>query len=168
MKTFDAVVVGGGVIGCSLARDLAGHGWKVAVIERGAKPGEESSWAAAGMLSPSAEAHEGSPLFELGRASLKLYRAFAKELSLETGIDPQYRSEGTLLLFESEMERQRILPAIEWQKSRGAAIEELSAKQVREHEPRLNGRTAGFYIADDHQIDNRLLVRALVESCRRS
>ncbi|MCZ6753476.1 MAG: FAD-dependent oxidoreductase, partial [Acidobacteria bacterium] len=49
MPGFDTVIIGGGIIGCSLARLLAGEGVKVGVIERGA-PGEEASWAAAGML----------------------------------------------------------------------------------------------------------------------
>ena len=47
MPGFDTVIIGGGIIGCSLARLLAGEGVKVGVIERGA-PGEEASWAAAG------------------------------------------------------------------------------------------------------------------------
>src|SRR5437867_591405 len=92
MQSFDAVIIGGGIIGCSLARSLAAAGWKIAVVERGT-PGAEASWAAAGMLSPSAEAETESPLFELSRASLKLHPTLAAELLSETGIDPHYRSE---------------------------------------------------------------------------
>ncbi|MBI4463186.1 MAG: glycine oxidase ThiO [Acidobacteria bacterium] len=166
MPVYDAVVIGGGIIGCTLARQLAGQGMKVAVVEKGT-PGQEASWAAAGMLSPSAEAEKGSPLFELSRASLRLYGPLAAELLAETGLDCQYRTEGTLLLLESEEERGALLPSIEWQRSRGIPIEELSGQALREQEPSLADLAAAFYLPEDHQIDNRLLMRALVESCRR-
>ena len=165
MKGFDALVIGGGIIGCSLARALAGEGLRVVVVERGL-PGEEASWAAAGMLSPSAEAEAGSSLFELCRASLKIYQPFADELPAETGIDPQYRSEGTLLLFENAQEREAMLPSMEWQRKAGVPIEELSSQSLKDREPQLAASAGAFFLAEDHQIDNRLLMRALLESCR--
>ena len=165
MAAFDTVIIGGGIIGCTLARRLAGQGMKVAIVEKGA-PGEEASWAAAGMLSPSAEAEKGSPLFELCRASLKLYRPLVTELLSETGMDPEYRTEGTLLLFENEEEHQVLLPSIEWQRSLGIPIEEISAQALREREPLLADLPGAFYLPEDHQIDNRLLMQALVQSCR--
>lgn len=166
MKHFDTVVIGGGIIGCSLARELAVAGVKVAVVERGA-PGEEASWAAAGMLSPSAEAEKGNPLFELGRRSLELFRPLVAELESETGIGCRYRTEGALLLFESEEERATWLPSIEWQRSLGIPIQELSSSELRTREPQLAALPGAFYLPEDHQIDNRLLMQALVQSCRR-
>ncbi|MBI4458824.1 MAG: glycine oxidase ThiO [Acidobacteria bacterium] len=165
MADYDAIIVGGGIIGCTLARSLAAAGMRVAVIERGA-PGQEASSAAAGMLSPSAEAEKGSPLFTLCRESLLRYRPLAADLLSETGIDPQYRTEGTLLLFENEQERQAMLPSIEWQQSLGIPIQELPQQELREREPRLADPAGGFYLPEDHQIDNRLLLQALVQSCR--
>ncbi len=166
MPGFDTVIIGGGIIGCSLARLLAGEGVKVGVIERGA-PGEEASWAAAGMLSPSAEAEKGSPIFNLCRASLKLYGQLAAELQAETDMDLGYRSEGTLLLFENEQERETMLPSMEWQRDAGIPIQELSAQETREREPHLADGLGAFYLPEDHQIDNRMLMQALVASCRR-
>ena len=166
MPAYDAIIIGGGIIGCTLARQLSGQGMKVAVVEKGV-PGQEASGAAAGMLSPSAEAEKGSTLFELSRASLKLYGPLAAELCSETGLDPQYRTEGTLLVFESEQERQAMLPAIEWQRSQGIAIAEISGQDLRKREPLSAELPGAFYLPEDHQIDNRLLMRALVESCRR-
>ena len=166
MKHFDTVIIGGGIIGCSLARALAVAGVAVAVVERGA-PGEEASWAAAGMLSPSAEAEPGNPLFELGRACLRRFRPLVEELESETGIGCCYRTEGTLLLFENEEDRASWLPSVEWQRSLGIPIQELDASELRACEPQLADLPGAFYLPDDHQVDNRLLVQALVHSCRR-
>src|SRR5262245_4177511 len=113
MKTFDAVIIGGGVIGCSLARALAGERLKVAVVDRG-DPGEEASWAAAGMLSPSVEAEVHSPLFEMARRSRELFPTLVAELREETGIDCGYRTEGTLAPFTDEASRRVLLDSLEW------------------------------------------------------
>ena len=166
MKSFDVVIVGGGIIGCALARALAGEGVRVAVVERGA-PGEEASWAAAGMLAPSGEAEQESPIFALCRASLQQYRQLSGELESETGIGCEYRAEGTLVVFADEQERQALRPSMEWQRSLGIPIEELSASELQEREPQLAPFAGAFYLPEDHQVDNRLLMQALVQSCRR-
>ena len=86
-ETADAVVVGGGVIGLSIARELGRRGaGQVTLIER-AGLGAEASHAAAGMLAPQAEADCADAFFELACASRDLYPAFAGELREETGID---------------------------------------------------------------------------------
>ncbi len=54
MKTFDVIIVGGGLIGGSIAFELAPEKLRVAVLDR-QEPGREASWAAAGMLSPAPE-----------------------------------------------------------------------------------------------------------------
>jgi len=165
MASFDTVIIGGGIIGCSLARALAGDGLRVAVIERQA-PGEEASGAAAGMLAPSAEAEKGSPIFNLCRASLLAYRPLVEELRAETGVDPEYRTEGSLLVFADEQERQQMLPSMHWQRSQEIGVKELSAQELRTLEPGLAEFPGAFFLPDDHQIDNRLLMHALVQSCR--
>ena len=165
MASFDTVIIGGGIIGCSLARALAKDGAMVAVIERQA-PGEEASGAAAGMLAPSAEAEKGSPIFHLCRASLLAYRPLVEELRAETGVDPEYRTEGSLLVFADEQERQQMLPSMHWQRSQEIGVKELSAQELRTLEPGLAEFPGAFFLPDDHQIDNRLLMHALIESCR--
>ena len=165
MASFDTVVIGGGIIGCTLARALAAAGVRVAVVERGT-PGGEASGAAAGMLSPSAEAEKESPLFPLCRASLQRYAGLAVELQAETGVDPQYRTEGTILLFANEQERTERMASIEWQRSLGIPIEELSSAELNKREAALSRQLGAFYFPEDHQIDNRLLMHALVQSCR--
>ena len=66
------LIVGGGAIGCALARELAGRGAAVTVLER-AKPGSEASGAAAGLIAPQAEGLSRGPLFDLAAESRRLY-----------------------------------------------------------------------------------------------
>ena len=68
----DTLIVGGGLIGCALAAELALRGLSVTVIER-EEPGAEASGAAAGMLTPQAEAHAPGPFFDLALESRNLY-----------------------------------------------------------------------------------------------
>jgi glycine oxidase len=85
-----AVVVGAGVIGLAVARELAREGWCVVVLERTA-PGSEASSAAAGMLAPHGEFVGDSPLFRAGLESRAMYPSFVAELEDETGIDVDLR-----------------------------------------------------------------------------
>ena len=62
--TPDAIVVGGGIVGLSAARELAALGARVVVVER-RRVGEEASSAAAGMLAPQVHADADTPLLEL-------------------------------------------------------------------------------------------------------
>ena len=165
MASFDTIIIGGGIIGCTVARALAWEGLRVAVIE-GHAPGEEASGAAAGMLAPSAEAEKGSPIFHLCRASLLAYRPLVEELRSETGVDPEYLTDGSLLIFADEQERQQMLPSMNWQCSQNIAVKELSAPELHSLEPSLAEFPGAFFLPDDHQIDNRLLMHALVQSCR--
>ncbi len=174
MEKFDYTIIGAGVIGCSLARLLAGAGKRVALIDRAA-PGTEASHAAAGMLAPSAEADELTPLFSLATRSRSLYTNLVAELIAETGIDPHYRTDGTLLPFATSAARDHMLHTLSWQMAQGARVEQLSSSQLSSREAALSptfpqGPSPGFggalYLPDDHQVDNRLLMQALVSSCR--
>ncbi|HEV2131384.1 MAG TPA: FAD-dependent oxidoreductase, partial [Longimicrobiaceae bacterium] len=91
----DVLIVGGGVIGCALARELAHAGVRVLVLER-TRPGAEASEAAAGMLAPLAEAGEAGAFLDLLRESRKRFPALAAALREESGIDIGYRQDGTL------------------------------------------------------------------------
>jgi glycine oxidase len=89
------VVVGGGVMGCAAAYELAGRGVPVTVLERSV-PGAEASSAAAGILGAQVEAHRPGPLTELGLLSRKLYPRWARALEREAGVSIGYRRSGVL------------------------------------------------------------------------
>ena len=86
-KTSDVVIIGGGVIGLAIARELSRCGVRdVTLIER-AGLGSEASSAAAGMLAPQAEADRADAFFYLTCKSRDMYPGFAADLLSETGID---------------------------------------------------------------------------------
>src|SRR5207253_2454428 len=92
-RTADVVVVGGGVIGCAIARDLARRGVHTIVVER-AEVGGEATRAAAGMVAPQAESTRPGPLLRLGIASRARYGEWTEALVAESGIDVEYRTDG--------------------------------------------------------------------------
>jgi glycine oxidase len=85
----DVLVVGGGLIGSSIAWRLAQRGARVTVVDAGNLGGEASS-AGAGMLAPGSEAKRVSAWLELGVASLRMYPSFIEELRAETGFDVEF------------------------------------------------------------------------------
>ena len=89
------VIVGAGIIGCAIARELAGRGVACTVVDD--RPiGGGATQASAGILAPHVEAHEGGPLLDLGVRSLELYDDWIAAVRRESGIDVEYRRIGTL------------------------------------------------------------------------
>src|ERR1700687_3999712 len=106
MKTYDVLIVGGGVIGCSIAFELSQQGLRVAVLDR-QELMREASWAAAGMLSPAPDCPSAIPLVPLGRASLAMYANFIADVEEASQLPTGYRAGGTLeVLFHGEAERE--------------------------------------------------------------
>ncbi|HTQ07242.1 MAG TPA: glycine oxidase ThiO [Polyangiaceae bacterium] len=157
-KASDVVVVGGGVIGCASAWELAKRGRSVLVLERSV-PGAEASSAAAGMLGAQFEAHAPGPLADLARASFRLYPAWVRALERATAIDTGYRECGVLKVAFERAELRRIEREVAWQKPRPRA---LGARALLEREPALNPKLAGGVAFDgDARVDPRALFRAL-------
>src|SRR5262245_44664646 len=93
----DCLVIGGGVIGLSLAWQLAERGRKVRLLDRQAI-GQEASWAGAGILPPASREALAHPLDQLRGLSFELHRTWADQLRGETGIDTGYRRCGGIYL----------------------------------------------------------------------
>ena len=93
----DVLIIGGGVIGLSLAWDLARHGQSVQVIDRG-EPGREASWAGAGILPPASWKSALHPYDQLRALSNELHPEWAATLSRESGTDTGYRKCGGIYL----------------------------------------------------------------------
>ena len=158
----DVLIIGGGVIGLSIARELHKKGArKIALVEKG-RCGQESSWAAAGMLGPQTEADEMGPFFDLCCASRDLYPEFAAELLDETGVDIQLDRTGTLFLAYTDDDIEHIRSRYDWQKNAGLPVELLSAEETRKMEPVVSPDVRGaLYFPHDWQVENRKLLAAL-------
>lgn len=96
MQTWDAIIVGGGIIGLSLSLALRKRGLHLLVVERG-EPGHEASHAAAGMLADCLDETPGA-LQPLATASARMYPEFVEELHDASGINPDLRDQGTIVL----------------------------------------------------------------------
>jgi glycine oxidase len=164
----EAVIVGGGVIGLSIARALSMRGAEhVTLIER-AGLGREASSAAAGMLAAQVEAESADAFLELACASRDLYPTFAAELLEETGINIELERTGTLYLGFTEEDEVELERRYRWQKLAGLAVEQLSVDEVRRLEPWVSPRArSALRFPLDVQVENRRLVAALSAATER-
>ena len=162
----DVLIVGGGVIGLGIARELHKRGvCNITVVDKG-RVGAEASWAAAGMLAPNAECHADDELFRLCSSSNKLYPKFAAELLDETGVDVELDRSGTLTLAFSDEEAAELRSKFEWQVDAGIEVSALTASEIRELEPEVSAEACGgYFYPNDWQVENRKLVTALRRYC---
>jgi glycine oxidase len=156
----DVVVVGGGIIGLSLAWQLAREGVAVVVLERG-QIGGQATGAAAGMLAPLAEAREPSPFVALALASLHLYPGIATALYEEVGLDVELRGPGMLRVALTDGEAEALRQEWAWQREAGLRMEWLSGEDARRLEPALAPEVrAAIFSPEERHVEPRRLVRA--------
>lgn len=160
------IVIGGGVVGLGIAWQLALKGVEVVVFER-EHPGCGASGAAAGMLAPTSEVHfEEEDLLALGQLSLSMYPDFVSQLQDYTGLDVDYRQEGTLVIGLDRDDGEALKRLFDYQKQLGLGVEWLSGQDAQQYEPALSPNVhSAVYCASDHQVDPSRLVRALHEAC---
>lgn len=161
--------MGGGVIGCAVAWFLAREGVAVTLLERGEIAGQASG-AAAGMLTPLAEADPesaaGRSFLRWGRRSLALFPELVAELRESSGVDPEYRASGLLRVARDETEVRAL-------RRRAAALPEaeltwLTGDEVRTWEPQLAPGLAGaLHSPRDGHVRSPLLVRAYARAASR-
>ena len=162
-------IVGGGAAGLGVAWRLAEAGAAVTVFERGAV-GRGASWAAAGMLAPAAEiGFEELDLYALSTESLRRWPGFARDLESASGQSVGLDTAGTLVVADDRDSGAALRRLYAFQREHGAAVEWLSGDAAREREPMLSPRVpAAVWSPGDHQVDNRAVVGALAEACRRA
>ena len=167
MKTWDVVIVGGGVIGASAAFELAGEKLRVALVDRQA-PGKEASWAAGGMLSPAPHAPGDIPLVPLGKESLGLYPEFVRAVEEASGKPAGFARSGTLEIFfgpQGEAERDKMTAE---HRALGLAAESISLEEARKLEDAFSpAARAAAWLPDECAVEPRLLMNAVLEGARR-
>ncbi|MDR0344486.1 MAG: glycine oxidase ThiO [Nocardiopsaceae bacterium] len=157
-----AVVIGGGVIGLSVAWRAAQRGLAVTVIDPA--PGSGATRAAAGMLTPVTEvAYAEKDLLRLGIESLRRYPDFAAELTRLTGEPTGFRQDGTMQVGYDADDMAVIGEVHALQEAFGVAAQRLTARECRAAEPLLDPAVrGGLLTAGDGSVDPRRLVRALL------
>lgn len=161
-------MVGAGLIGLGIAWELARRGVGVTVLDP--EPGTGASEAAAGMLAPVTEAHYGEKaLLALNLASARRWASFAEELADASGADPGYRTCGTITVARDLDDAAALAELHAFQQRLGLETQRLTASEVRTLEPFLSPRIrAGLSAPEDHQVDNRALVTALIAAAQRA
>ncbi len=162
MKTYDVVIVGGGIIGSSIAFELARRNLRVAVLDR-QELMHEASWAAAGMLSPAPDSPAAIPLVPLGRASLALYPNFVAAVEEASEMRTGYRTGGALEVLCHGDEERELSTLVALHHGLGLACEPLRLEEAREMEPALgrDARAAAF-LPDEASVNTRLLTVAVL------
>ena len=166
---YDCAILGGGVIGLSIARELAGEGWRVAVVDRRGM-GEEASWAGAGILPPANRTTASYPYDQLRGLSMELHPHWAHELREETGIDTGFSFCGGLYLARSPGEAAALRGmTLAWEDEQ-IDVERWDPGQLDEAEPSLRDVSrelkAIYWLPGEAQLRNPRHLQALVASCR--
>jgi glycine oxidase len=162
VKTYDVVIVGGGIIGGSIAFDLARRNLRVAVLDR-QELMHEASWAAAGMLSSAPDCPGAIPLVPLGRASLALYPKFIDSVEEASGIRTGFRTGGAVeVIYHGDAERE-LSTLVALHRGLGLACEPLPLDEARNMEPAL-GRDAlaAAFLPAECSVEPRALASAVL------
>jgi glycine oxidase len=163
-----AIVMGGGIIGCSVAWRLAAEGVVTTVLERG-RVGQEASWAAAGMIAPQAEAEGPGPFFDFCMKARDTFDGIVDRLVREGGVDPEYDRAGILYVALDADERVQLERRASWQRSVGAPLEELSGAEARRVEPMLSPEAVyAIHMPTNRRTDNRKLTQAYAAAARKA
>ena len=159
-KTADVVVIGAGVVGCSIAYYLAREGLSVTVLEREAI-GSGASAHATGSLGLLGAEFSPGPSFQMARASYAEFRELVPELESATGMDLLYQRRPSLRLALDDEEADLIKSFMAWQQPH-VDMHWMDAREVREIEPRLATSIVGAVYEDESaQLDSYRLNLAL-------
>jgi glycine oxidase len=165
--TYDVIIVGGGVIGTSIAHYVSKTKKRVLVLEKNTIASGASS-AAAGLLGVQAEWETYDPLYDLARKSLNMFSSLATELRETTGVDIGYREKGIYKVACTLKEERHLRQTMAWQQQAGEEAEWLTGEKLREREPSvsLDVIAAVYYPTDGHVLAPEL-TRAFMLSAAR-
>lgn len=160
----DVIVIGGGVIGLSIAWELAGQGASVRLLEQG-QFGQEASWAGAGMLPPGNPELARSPEARLRAESHALWPDWTERLRAETGIDNGYARCGGIEVRLNGSSTELNAEVAAW-RSEGVLVETPNLDEFGQRFPALHPHvSSGYVLPELGQVRNPRHLKALVSAC---
>lgn len=167
----DVVIIGGGIIGLTLALELAEQQVRVSVLDQGSL-GCEASWAGAGMLPPGNPDFATTPEAQLRAGSHLLWPELSARLREQTGIDNGFRKTGGLEVRFAASEFADGLPDLEHEirtwRSENVEVRPLSVEELREREPGIGEAVAaGYLLPTMGQVRNPRHLKAMMAACTR-
>ncbi len=143
------IVVGAGIVGCTVAYELAKSGASVRVIEPRA-PGQGATRASAGILAPDIEGHGSTLLRMLGRRSIDLYDDFIARLRADSGHDIVYQRNGTFDLAFSDDDVDRLGELAKALERDGIEAHWVLPSAFDEYEPLASKQARGALFIPNH------------------
>jgi glycine oxidase len=165
-----ALIIGGGIIGGSIAWQLAAEGVKVTLFERG-RLGLEASWAAAGMIAPQAEAEGPGPILDICMRGREAFERMIDRLIAESGVDAEYDQPGILYCALDQDEQRELERRVQWQRAAGLGgeVEELDGAAARRMEPMLSPEVRyALHLPTNRRVENRKLTQAYFAAAARA
>jgi len=166
MKTYDAVIAGAGIIGASIALELAEAGLRVALFDA-REPGREASWASGGMISPAPENAGMIPFMPVSLASVSLYPDFIRRVEAASGMNVGYRQKGAIDVLLDDHVQEEITTVVALQHGVGLRAEALTAERVRAMEPALTEDIqAAIFRPDEASLNTRAFTDATLKAAQ--
>ena len=161
-NVFDVIIIGGGIIGLSIACELAERGKKVILFEKN-KIGMEASWAAAGTLEPIWDAEDdGDDLIQMKIESEKMWLGFAQKIQEETNIDVEYNSSGGILVAMNSEEMNQLENTYKFAVRHGIESRILSKEEIISMESNISTNVfGGIFLASECFVNPRKVTKAL-------
>lgn len=160
------VVIGGGVIGCAVAMEMAGRDADVLLVEKN-EPGVGATGASAGMLAPQYETEGESPLFRLAVESRAAYPGFVERVERWADWPVGYRMNGMLVANRTEAETGEAEALVAWQRRIGLPAEVVDASHARQLHPGVAEDVSSWlWLPEEAQVDAQRLATALAEAVR--
>ncbi|WP_370213142.1 FAD-dependent oxidoreductase [Roseovarius sp.] len=157
------VIIGGGVVGCSVAYHLAKLGWKDVVLLERKQLTSGTTWHAAGLIG---QLRASQNMTKLARYSAELY----KGLEAETGVATGLRQGGSVSAALTDERLEELYRQAAMARAFGVPVEELSPKEVKEKYEHINldGVTGGVWLPTDGQADPANIALALAKGARQN
>ena len=157
------VIIGGGVVGCSVAYHLAKLGWKDVVLLERKQLTCGTTWHAAGLIG---QLRASQNMTKLARYSAELYLGLEEETGVATGL----RQGGSVSVALTDERREELFRQAAMARAFGVPVEELSPKEILEKYEHINldGVTGGVWLPTDGQADPANIALALAKGARQN